>query len=137
MAQITIKDASGVNQTAALVTNTGQTAQANSLPVTLSTENTTTLSSIDSKLPSLVSARLPVNSQDTNGEGAVRYITDTTAVTGLNARQVMCLLDTIFSTFTRTNSTGSITGLTIPAGTLLIGPVTAITLSMGAVAAYA
>lgn len=78
-----------------------------------------------------------VGTKDTNGEGAVRYITDTTAVTGLNARHVVCLTSTTFAVFTRTNATGSITGLALPAGTLLVGPVTAITLTSGAVAAYA
>jgi hypothetical protein len=78
----------------------------------------------------------PTQTQDTNGEGAVRYITDTTPVTWLSARQVVCLTDTKFTTFTRTNSTGSIINIDLPAGTLLIGPVTAITLTSGAVAAY-
>jgi hypothetical protein len=98
----------------------------------------TTAAAIRDRLPSaLVGDRLKVTSQDTNGEGAVTYITNTTPVTGLTARQVVCLTDTVFSTFTRTNATGSITGVTLPAGTLLIGPVTAITLTSGAVAAYA
>lgn len=79
----------------------------------------------------------PVGTQDRNGEGAVRYITDANPVTALNARQVMCLTDTVFATFTRTNATGSIAGVSLPAGTLLTGPVTAITLTSGAVAAYA
>lgn len=78
-----------------------------------------------------------LTSQDTNGEGAVTYITDTSPVTGLSARHVVCLTDTVFATFTRTGATGAITGVELPAGTLLIGPVTAITLTSGAVAAYA
>ena len=78
-----------------------------------------------------------VPTADKNGEGAVTYITGTTPVTGLAARHVMCLTDTTFATFTRTNATGSITGVLLPAGTLLTGPVTAITLTSGAVAAYA
>ena len=47
---------------------------------------------------------------DVNGSGAVRYTTNTTAVTGVSARQIQCLTDTVFSVFTRTNATGSITG---------------------------
>jgi hypothetical protein len=78
----------------------------------------------------------PFVSADYNGRNAVRYTTNTAAVTGVNFAQVVCLTDTVFSVFTRTNSTGSITGLTLPAGTLLIGPVTAYTLTSGAVAAY-
>lgn len=73
---------------------------------------------------------------DVNGSGAVRYIVDTAAVAGINARQVYCLVDTVFAVFTRTNATGSIAGITLPAGTTLWGPVTAITLTSGKVAAY-
>lgn len=78
----------------------------------------------------------PFISADYNGRGAVRYTTNTAAVTGVNYAQIVCLTDTVFSAFTRTNSTGSITGVTLPAGTLLIGPVTAYTLTSGTVAAY-
>jgi hypothetical protein len=42
----------------------------------------------------------------------------------------------VFSVFTRQGSTGSITGVTLPAGTWLFGLVTAYTLTSGAVAAY-
>lgn len=78
-----------------------------------------------------------IATQDRNGEDAVTYITDTTPVGGLAARQVVCLTDTTFALFTRTGATGSIVGVALPAGTLLTGPVTAITLTSGAVAAYA
>jgi hypothetical protein len=81
-------------------------------------------------------ANAPFISQDYNGRGPVLYTTDTTAVTGGNFSQIVCLTDTVFSAFTRTNATGIITGITLPAGTLLIGPVTAYTLTSGAVAAY-
>jgi hypothetical protein len=75
-------------------------------------------------------------SVDATGSGPVRYTTDTTAVTGSFA-QVMCLTATTFSKFDRTGATGSpLVGLALPAGTLLIGPVTAYTLASGAVAAY-
>lgn len=97
-----------------------------------------TQQAVRDRLPAaLDNGRLKVVSQDTNGESGVNYITGTGAVTGLAARQVVCLTDTVFSVFTRTNSSGSITGITLPAGTLLTGPVTAITLTSGAVAAYA
>ena len=94
-------------------------------------------------LPELVDGLLPVDgsgvtqpTKDQNGLGAVRYTTDTTAVTGVNYAQVMCLTETVFASFTRTDSTGSIVGITLGGGTLLIGPVTAYTLTSGAVAAY-
>lgn len=73
---------------------------------------------------------------DTNGQGSVRYTTDTTAVVG-NFSQIYCLTNTVFSALSRTDSTGSIIGITLPAGTLLVGPFTAYTLTSGAVAAYA
>jgi ATP-dependent 26S proteasome regulatory subunit len=73
---------------------------------------------------------------DVNGSMAVRYTTNTTAVTGGNFRQIQCLTDTVFSVLTRTNATGSIAGVTLPAGTVLFGPFTAYTLTSGAVAAY-
>lgn len=97
-----------------------------------------TQQAVRDRLPSaLDNGRLKVVSQDTNGESGVNYITGTGSVTGLAARQVVCLTDTVFAVFARTNSTGSIVGVTLPAGTLLTGPVTAITLTSGAVAAYA
>ncbi len=74
--------------------------------------------------------------KDANGAGAVRYTTDTTAVIGSFA-QIMCLTATTFSLLTRTGATGSLAGTALPAGTLLIGPFTAYTLTSGAVAAYA
>lgn len=82
------------------------------------------------------STAAPVYVADSNGFKSVTYTTDTTPVTGANFSYVYCLSDTVFSSFTRTNATGSIATLTLPAGTLLVGPVTAYTLTSGAVAAY-
>lgn len=96
----------------------GTKTAANSLPVVLASDQAT------------------IAARDTNGTGAVRYTTDTTAVTGGNFAQIHCLTNTVFATLTRTNGTGSLTGVTLPAGTLLIGPFTAYTLTSGAVAAY-
>jgi hypothetical protein len=127
-------DGSGVTQP---VSATSLPLPAGAATAALQEAGNASLTSLDAKAPALVSGRVPVASQDTNGEGAVTYITNTTAVTGLSARQVVCLTDTTFATFTRTNATGSITGVALPAGTLLTGPVTAIALTSGAVAAYA
>jgi hypothetical protein len=95
------------------------------------------------RIPALVSGRMPVDgsgvtqpTKDVNGAGAVRYTTDTTAVTGSYA-QIMCVQATTFSVLTRTGATGSLVGIPIPAGVLLIGPFTAYTLTSGVVAAYA
>jgi hypothetical protein len=98
----------------------------------------TAVDAIGAKTPALgraaAAASVPV--VDSNGQGPVIYTTNTTAVTGGSFRQVVCLTDTVFSAFTRTDATGSITGVTLPAGTVLFGPVTAYTLTSGAVAAY-
>ena len=88
------------------------------------------------KVIELPSGYLVPGVADQNGQGAVRYTTDTSAVTGEFA-QIMCLTTTTFSVLTRTNATGSLVGVALPAGTLLIGPFTAYTLTSGAVAAYA
>ena len=72
---------------------------------------------------------------DIGGAGPVTYTTDTSAVTG-NFKYIQCITDTVFSVFTRTNATGSLTGITIAAGTVLFGHVSAYTLTSGAVAAY-
>jgi hypothetical protein len=79
----------------------------------------------------------PVKTADQNGTAAVIYTTNTTAVTNVNISQIMCLTTTTFSVLTRTGATGSLAGVALPAGTLLIGPFTAYTLTSGAVAAYA
>lgn len=71
-----------------------------------------------------------------DGMGAVRYTTGTTAQTG-SWRQVYCLKDTVFAALVRTNASGdAITGVMLPAGTILIGPITSYQLTSGAVAAY-
>lgn len=74
--------------------------------------------------------------RDINGADAVRYTTDTAAVTGINVRQIQCITETVFSALTRTGATGSLATVTIPAGTVLFGPFTAYTLTSGVVAAY-
>lgn len=108
----------------------------------LVTSSTPTTTSLGQKAMSastsvaIANDQSPVPTQDKNGEGAVTYITNTTPVSWLTARQVVCLTDTTFTTFTRTNSTGSIVGIPLPAWTLLIWPVTAVTLTSGAVACY-
>jgi hypothetical protein len=77
------------------------------------------------------------STKDTNGTGAVRYTTGPAAITGTTFSQVVCLTTTTFSLFTRTGAVGDpLTGVALPPGTLLIGPITAYTLSSGAVAAY-
>jgi len=60
---------------------------------------------------------------------------NTSAITG-NFRAIQIINDAVFSLLTDTGSTGSLTGLTIPAGVVLFGKFTAYTLTSGAVRAY-
>lgn len=71
------------------------------------------------------------------GEGGNTNETGTTARTG-NWDTLHCLTDTVFSLLTDSLNSGgdAITGLTLPAGTLLFGRFTAFTLTSGAVRAY-
>lgn len=71
------------------------------------------------------------------GLGGVIYETGTTALSSIDVAVIQCLTDTVFATLTNTLGSGdAITGVTLPAGTLLYGKFTAITLTSGAIAAY-
>jgi hypothetical protein len=73
---------------------------------------------------------------DSAGLFGVVTETGTTAVTG-NFAQILCLTATTFSLFTETNGSGdAMTGVAIPAGTLIKGRITAFTLTSGAVRAH-
>ncbi len=95
------------------------------------------LEEIRDRLPSaLSSGSLAV--RDQAGAGSMRYLSDTTALTSVNFAYIQVITDSVFSTLTNGNSTtGSITGITIPAGTVLRGAFTAVQLTSGAVALYA
>ena len=60
---------------------------------------------------------------------------NTSAITG-NFRAIQIVNDTVFSLLTDTGATGSLTGVTIPAGLILFGNFTAYTLTSGVVRAY-
>lgn len=115
MSQIQIKDAAGAVQIAAKVDNTGQTTRANSLPVVFSTEDIAAL------VPGTV--------------GGIVNTSNTTAVTG-QFKTIQLLTDTTFSVLTETGASGSITGISLPAGLVLNGAFTAYTLASGTVRAY-
>lgn len=115
MSQIQIQDANGSPHTVAAVDNTGQTSRSNSLPVTFSTED------MQSLVPGLVTG--------------VVNTSNTTAVTG-SFRTIQIINDSTFSVLTETGATGSLVGLTIPAGSVLSGNFSAYTLISGAVRAY-
>jgi len=122
--------------------NDGDVSAANPVPMSAAVLPLPT-GAATSALQTEISGKLPaalvdgaLAAKDRNGTGAVRYTTDTTAVTGTTFAQIMCLTETTFSTLTRTSATGSLTGVTLPPGILLIGPFTAYTLASGAVAAY-
>ena len=115
MSQIQIKDAAGAVQIAAKVDNTGQTTRANSLPVVFSTEDIAAL------VPGTV--------------GGIVNTSNTTAVTG-QFKTIQLLTDTIFQSLSETGGSGSIVGLSLPAGLVLNGTFTTYTLASGAVRAY-
>ena len=72
-----------------------------------------------------------------SGEPGVIYETGTTALTGLDVHKIVCLTATTFSTLTDAYASGdAITGLALPAGTVLRGKFSAVTLTSGAVALY-
>lgn len=70
----------------------------------------------------------------TSGQFGSQLITDTTAVTG-SFKAISVVSDCVFTTLTG-NMTGTITGVTFPAGFTLYGEFTAITLASGSVIAY-
>lgn len=77
----------------------------------------------------------PANSQSLGMYGSV-ITTSTTAVTG-NFCAIQVLVDnTNFASFTTSNITGSVVGLTLPSGTIILGTITGYSLSSGAVIAY-
>lgn len=72
-----------------------------------------------------------------SGEPGIIYETGTTALTGLNVHRIDCLTATEFATLANAYATGdAITGISLPAGTVLRGKFTAVTLTSGAVALY-
>lgn len=70
------------------------------------------------------------------GDFGVVVESGTTAVTG-RFGSIQVLVDANFSTFTENNASGdAMTGFVIPAGVVLMGEITAFTLSSGTVRAY-
>ena len=115
MSQIQIKDALGAIQTAAKVDNTGQAARADSMPVTIQTEDMRAL------VPGTVSG--------------IVNTSNTTPVTG-NFSKLQCLTDVQFTQLTESGATGSLAGVSNKAGAILYGTFTAYTLTSGTVRAY-
>lgn len=72
-----------------------------------------------------------------SGEPGVIYETGTTALTGLDVHKIVCLTATQFATLTDAYASGdAITGIAFPAGTVLRGKYSAVTLASGAVALF-
>lgn len=72
---------------------------------------------------------------DKTGANGVLNVTGTGAQTGTWA-VLVCITDTVFNVLTETGATGSLTGISVPAGTALFGQFTAFTLTSGVVRAY-
>lgn len=72
---------------------------------------------------------------DFTGRRGVVVTSDTTAVSGAFTA-VQMLTDTVFSAFAENGATGSMTGITLPAGMVVTGNITGYTLTSGSVRAY-
>ena len=76
-----------------------------------------------------------VATRDASGRLGTTNTKDTVAVTGeFSAIQVIS--DAVFTTLTEPSATGSLTGITIPAGVTLFGRFTGYQLTSGVVRAY-
>jgi hypothetical protein len=71
------------------------------------------------------------------GQRGVIVETGTTALTGIDAYAIQMLADTTFATLTEDNRTGdAMTGFAIPAGVVMFGNFSAVTLTSGAIRIY-
>lgn len=72
------------------------------------------------------------------GQNGAVFESGTTALTSQKIHCIHCITDTVFSTLTNSPAwTGdTFTGVTIPAGTMLFGRFTAITLTSGSIIGY-
>lgn len=72
------------------------------------------------------------------GQNGAVFESGTTALTNQKLYCIHCITDTVFSTLTNDPAwTGdTFTGVTIPAGTMLFGRFTAVTLTSGSILAY-
>ena len=77
----------------------------------------------------------PLPVKDTAGGDAATITTDTVAVTG-SFVAITVLADAVFTSLTRTNTTGTLGSITIPAGVTIFGAITGYQLASGAVIAY-
>lgn len=73
--------------------------------------------------------------KDEMADSGVITTTDTTAVSG-KFSAVQVIEDAVFSAFTETGGTGSMTGFTLTAGLVIYGRITGYTLTSGKVRAY-
>ena len=72
---------------------------------------------------------------DSKGSGAATITTNTTAVTGTFVA-ISCITDTVFTSLTRTGTTGSLGTTVVPSGFTIFGTITGYQLASGAVIAY-
>lgn len=96
------------------------------------------LSSIEISTNGLTNAQLrstPVVTNESNGNSSATITTDTTNVTGTFVA-ITVLTDAVFASLIRTNTTGSIGAITVPAGVTIFGNITGYQLTSGAVIAY-
>lgn len=77
----------------------------------------------------------PIPTKDTAGAAAATITTNTTAVTG-TFTAITAIADTVFTSLTRSNTTGALGSVTVPAGVTIFGSITGYQLASGAVIAY-
>lgn len=74
---------------------------------------------------------------DASGAAGAVVETGTTALSGQNFFAVQCLTETVIASYTSSTLSGdSLAGVTLPAGTVIFGTFTAITLTSGAIIGY-
>jgi hypothetical protein len=144
--QTTAADLSGA-PSAANLELTGSTALTSAQLTAAGLALETTQQSINSRLATISSAQFQnggwvnipglVTIRDKAGQDGGRYLSDTTALASVSYSYLIVITDSVFSTLTNAQSTGgSLTGITIPAGTTLRGIFTAVQLTSGAIALY-
>lgn len=88
MAQITVLDSTGATQTVAKVLNTGSTSDANSFPVSLSTEDKATLASVATGTGRVLPAGTDRSGTLTTGGTAQQLAAQNTARTALRGQNI-------------------------------------------------
>ena len=94
-----------------------------------------TQAQFDAMLATALLQSVPVSTSESKGGSSATITTGTVAVTG-SFVAVTVLADAVFTSLTRTNTTGLLGSTTVPAGVTIFGDITGYQLASGAVIAY-